>query len=120
MQFLDVAVASGYAALCLSLLVLISPAASQQAAAAAAEHARLDRVVSSYLVGVGLPFLATSPFAAICASAGQKGNSTVGVDVVVDGEDCGLSPAAPPLATASLSLALQGRQVVIEAWLARG
>lgn len=119
MQFLDIAVASGYSVLCLSLIVLINPVAQQEAAAGAAAQGSLDAEISSYVGQVGLPFLASSPLSAICASAERATNSTVGMDIVVGGDDCGLSPDLPPLATSSLSLELGARQVVIEAWLAR-
>lgn len=119
MQFLDVAVASGYAVLCLSLIVLINPIAQHEVAVGAADRASLDVAISAYLGGVGLPFLAASPLSAICASAERATNSTIGLDVSVGGEDCGLSPRLPPLATSSLSLELGSREVVIQAWLAR-
>lgn len=120
MQIIDIAVASGYAALCLSLIVLMNPVAPRETAVAAGEQARLDSALSSYLEHVGLPFLATSSDAAICASAVAASNATVGFDVVVQDEGCG-SAFAPssPLASSSLTLDLPYRSVVIEGWLAR-
>ncbi len=120
MRFLDIAVASGYAAICLSLLVVISPTAPREAAAGAAAQIRLDSAISAYLSGVGLPFLTTSSDAAICKSAADASNSTFVFEVSVQGAGCG-SASAPsaPLASSSLTLDLPGREVVIEAWLAR-
>jgi len=120
MQFIDIAVASGYAALCLSLIVLMNPVAPREAAVEAGAQSALDSAISSYLEHVGLPFLATSSAAAICASAAEASNSTLVFDVVVQGEGCG-SLAAPssPLASSSLTLDLPSRSVEIEAWLAR-
>jgi len=120
MQLIDIAVGSGYAALCLSLIVLMNPVAPREAAVEAGSQSVLDSAISSYLQHVGLPFLATSSDAAICASAAGASNATLGFDVIVQGEGCG-SVVAPssPLASSSLTLDLPSRPVVIEAWLAR-
>jgi len=119
-RFIDIAAASGYAAVCLSLIVLMNPVAPREAAAGASAKSTLDSAISAYVEHVGLPFLTTSSVAAICASALAAGNATLVFDVVLQGEGCG-SVIAPsqPLADASLSLDLPGRTVVIEAWLAR-
>jgi hypothetical protein len=120
MQFIDIAVASGYAALCLSLIVLMNPVAPREAAVEARDQSSLQSVISSYIERVGLPFLATAPDAAVCASAAQASNATFALDVSLQGEGCG-SMAAPsnPLASSSLTLDLPSRSVVIEAWLVR-
>ena len=120
MQFIDIAVASGYAAVCLSLIVLMNPVAPREAAVEAGAQSALDAAISSYLGHVGLPFLATSSDEAICASAAEASNATLVFDVVVQGEGCG-SVAAPSsaLASSSLTLDLPSRSVVIEAWLVR-
>jgi hypothetical protein len=120
MRFLDIAVASGYAAICLSLIVAINPIAPREAAVDAAAQARLESATSAYLSNVGLPFLTTSSVAAICGSAAEASNSTIVFGVSVEGARCG-SFAAPsaPLASSTLTLSLPGREVVIEAWLAR-
>jgi len=120
MQFIDIAVASGYAAVCLSLIVLMSPVAPREAAVEAGAQSSLDSAISAYVDHVGLPFLATSSEAAICSSATEASNATLAFDVVVQGEGCGSAVAPPlPLASSSLTLDLPSRTVVIEAWLVR-
>jgi len=120
MQFIDIAVASGYAAVCLSLIVLMNPVAPREAAVGAGALSALDSAISSYIEHVGLPFLATSSEAAICSSAAEASNSTLAFDVVVQGEGCGSSVApSSPLASSSLTIDLPSRTVVIEAWLVR-
>lgn len=120
MRFLDIAVASGYAAICLTLIVAINPVAPREAAVEAAAQTRLDSAISSYLTDVGLPFLTNSSDAAVCNSASEASNSTLVYDVFVEGDGCS-SVATPsaPLAHSSLILSLPGREVVIEVWLAR-
>jgi hypothetical protein len=119
-RFLDIAVASGYAAICLSLIVVINPVAPHEAAVDAAAQTRLDSAISAYLSHVGLPFLTASSAATICGSAAEASNSTIVFDVSVQGSGCGqfAAPSAP-LASSTLTLHLPGREVVIEAWLAR-
>jgi hypothetical protein len=120
MEFLDIAVASGYAAVCLSLIVLMNPVAPREAAVEAASQSSLDHAISAYVARVGLPFLTTSSVATVCASAAEASNSTVAFDVVVQGSGCvSILPPTSPLASSSLTLDLPGRTVVIEAWLAR-
>ncbi len=120
MRFLDIAVASGYAAICLSLIVLMNPLAPREAAVVAASHSRLDSAISAYIERVGLPFLATSSLTSVCDSAAQASNRTLILVVSVDGSGCA-SAGAPsfPLASSSLTLDLPGRTLVIDAWLAR-
>ena len=120
MQFIDIAVATGYALVCLFLIIMISPVAPREAAVEAAAQSGLDSASSTYIEHVGLPFLTTSSEAAICGSAAEASNATLTLDVVVQGNGCG-SIAAPSssLASSSLDLDLPGRYVVIEAWLAR-
>ena len=120
MQFIDIAVASGYAAVCLSLMVLMNPVAPREAAVEAGVQSALDSAISSYVEHVGLPFLATSSDAAICGSAAEASNATLAFDVVVQGEGCGsLLVPSSPLASSSLTLDLPSRTVVIDAWLVR-
>jgi hypothetical protein len=121
LRILDIAVASGYAAVCLALIVVISPTAPREAAVEAAAQTRLDSAISAYLTNVGLPFLTASSSAAVCDSGSQATNATLVFNVFVVGESCGSSFAPPPapLASSKLTLDLPGRQVVIEVWLAR-
>jgi hypothetical protein len=120
LQFLDIAVASGYAAVCLSLIVLMNPVAPREAAVEAASQAALDRDLSAYVASVGLPFLTTSPDATICTSAAEASNATIVFDVLLQGTGCGSGAVPPsPLASSSLTLDLPGRALVIEAWLVR-
>jgi len=120
LHFIDIAVASGYAALCLSLIVLMNPVAPREAAVEAGAQVALDSAISAYVQHVGLPFLTTSSEAAICRSALEASNATLSLGVVVQGEGCSptVVPSAP-LASSSLTLDLPSRTVVIEAWLAR-
>jgi hypothetical protein len=119
MQFIDIAVASGYSALCLSLILLMNPVSSREVAVEAGEQAALDSAMLSYVEHVGLPFLAAAPDAAICASAADRSNATVAFDVFLQGEGCGQALPPSPLALSSMTLDLPSRTVVIEAWLAR-
>jgi hypothetical protein len=120
LQVIDIAVATGYAALCLSLIVLMSPVAPQEAAVEAGAQSRLDSAVLAYLEHVGLPFLATSSVSAICGSAAEASNSTLEISVLVQGSACGSqTPPSSPLVSTSLTLDLPSRAVVIEAWLVR-
>ena len=120
MRFLDIAVASGYAAICLAVIVAINPIAQREAAVEAAAQTRLDAAISSYIARVGLPVLTTSSAGAVCGSASEASNATLVFDVCVQGYGCGSIPApSHPLASSSLALSLPGRQVVIEVWLAR-
>lgn len=120
MRFLDIAVASGYAALCLALIVLMNPVAPREAAVEAASQARLDSFISAYVRGVGLPFLTAASEAAVCGSAAAAGNATLTLDVAIQGDRCASIPVpSAPLASSSLTISLPGRTLVIEAWLAR-
>jgi hypothetical protein len=120
MQFIDIAVGSGYAAVCLSLLVLMNPVAPREAAVEAGAQSAVNSAIASYVEHVGLPFLTTSSDEAICGSAADASNATLTFDVFVQGEGCGsLTAPSSPLATSSLTLDLPSRTVVIQAWLAR-
>ncbi len=120
MQFIDIAVASGYAAICVSLIVAISPIAPREAAVDAAAQARLDTAITAYLDRVGLPFLSSASERAVCDSAAEAGNATLVIGVAFQGTSCGSVPEpSSALASASLPLDLPGRTLVIEAWLAR-
>lgn len=120
MQLIDIAVASGYAALCLSLIVLMNPVAPQEAAVEAGAQSSLDSAMLAYTELVGLPFLSGAPASAVCASAAEASNSTIEIGVIIQGSPCA-SQAAPssPLASSSLTLDLPSRTVVLEAWLVR-
>jgi hypothetical protein len=119
MQLIDIAVASGYAAVSLSLLVLMNPVAPHEAAVEARSQATLDGAISSFIERVGLPFLAASSNGALCGAAAEASNGTLVFDAFVQGEGCG-SPVPPSaLASSSLTVQLPSRNVVIEAWLAR-
>ncbi len=119
MRFLDIAVASGYAALCLSIIVAMNPLAPREAAVEAASQSRLDHAISAYVAHVGLPFLSAASMEAICKSAAEASNATLLIDVLVQGAGCGPLAPSSPLPLSSLTLDLPGRTVEIEAWLAR-
>ncbi len=113
-------IASGYAAICLSLVIAMNPVAPRESAADEAAQSRLDSAILAYIEHVGFRFLATSSPEAICASAAEAGNATLVIDVLVQGAGCGSFPAAPsPFGSSNLTLNLPGRVVVVEAWLAR-
>ena len=117
MQFIDILVATGYAAVCISLIVLISPIAPRQTAVDAAEQARLDNALSGYISTVGLPFFTTSSPQTLCQSAVQASNSTFFFDVLIQGEGCSSDGSmAPPLSlgSSSIQLTLPNRQLVVE------
>lgn len=120
MRFLDVAVGSGYAAVCLSLIAMMSPVVSHQEAAQAASQEELDRAISAYVQHVGLPFLVTSLPAAICDSSAAASNSTIVIEAFAEEAACPRSShPASPAAFSSLTLYLPTRTVVVEAWLVR-
>jgi len=120
MQFIDIAVASGYAAVCLSLIVLMNPVASRETAVEAASQSTLDSAISGFVAHEGLPFFAASSQGSICGSAAAASNSTFAFDVLVQGSGCpSLVAPSSPRASSSLALELPGRTVVIEAWLER-
>jgi len=120
LRLIDIAIASGYAAICLSLVTLMNPVADRESAVYSATQSKLDSAISAYIERVGLPFLTTSSSQTICASAAEAGNGTLAIDVLVQGTGCGLLPSEfSPLASSSLTLDLPGRVVVVEAWLAR-
>jgi hypothetical protein len=123
MQLIDIVIATGYAAICLSLIVVINPIAPREAAVEAATQMRLDSALSVYIANVGLPFLATSSAAAICQTASDASNATVVFDVYIQGDGCGsltsATLSAPPLASSSITLDLPGREVMIEVLLGR-
>jgi hypothetical protein len=118
MELLDIAVASGYAAICLTLIVMMNPVAPREVAVDAASQSSLDSATLAYVEAVGLPFLATSSPSAVCGSAAAASNATVAF-AVVQGADCDTVPPTSSLATSSLTLDLPGRTLVIEAWLVR-
>jgi len=118
MQFVDIAVASGYAALCLSLMVMMNPVADKEAAVEAGASSKLDFAMLSYIEQAGLPFFTTASNAAICASAQAADNSTFSFEASVGGVGCAnAGPPPDPLGSSTLSLLLPGRTVVVEAWL---
>lgn len=120
MEFLDIAIASAYASVCLTLIVLASPVTARQIAVEAADQSALDASISAYVEHSGLPFLADAPVSELCASAAVASNSTAGFDISVDGSPCGgISPPTDPLASSALSLHLPDRDVEVSAWLAR-
>ena len=119
LQFIDIAIASGYAAICLSIMLAVSPVAPHEAAGDAAAQHRLDAAISMFVGRVGLPFLTTAPFSAICSATAQATNSSLAISASVDGVACDnhAGPTAE-LAHSSFSLDLPGRSVVISGWLA--
>lgn len=119
MHFVDIAVASGYAALCLSVVLLMSPTAATESALEATGAAKLDSAMLSFVQGVGLPSLGSAPASSLCSKAAGASNSTLLLDVVVDGSPCpGVSPPQTFSAHSSLLLDLPLRNVTVEAWLA--
>lgn len=120
MEFLDIAIASAYASVCLTVLVLVSPVAARQVAVEAADQSTLDSAIAAYIEHAGLPSIADAPISELCASAEAAGNSTVGFDITVEGSSCGdISEPPHPLAVSVLSLQLPGRSVEVSAWLTR-
>jgi hypothetical protein len=121
-QFVDIAVAFGYAALCLSLVVLISPVVPREVAVENAAQVRLHSALSAYVGRVGLPFLNGSQLPEICRSTMQQSNSTFVFSVIVNGEEScgaetGVGASQDFLTSASMTLAFPERAVVIWARL---
>ncbi|MDA4117470.1 MAG: hypothetical protein OK455_03915 [Thaumarchaeota archaeon] len=120
MRFLDIAVATAYAAICVSLIVVMNPVTPREGAVQAVGQARLDSAISAYVFSVGLPFFASSPEVSLCQSAVAASNATISFDVSVSGSSCpSIVPPSFPLAASSLRLELPGSAVVIQAWLTR-
>lgn len=120
MELLDIAIASAYASLCLTVIVIANPVASREVAVEAADQSTLDSAISAYVAQAGLPFLANAPLSELCASAAAAGNSTIGFDVGANGSGCsGIPVPAAPLAASTLSIQLPDRTVEVSAWLAR-
>ncbi len=118
MQLIDIAVGTGYAVLCITLIVLMNPIAAREGAVEAAADSRVDSAILAYLGQVGLPFLTSSTESSLCASGLQASNSTFVFDVSLQGAGCEGSPSPSPFAPhSSLTLDLPGRVVVIQAWL---
>jgi len=119
MRIIDIAVGTGYAALCLMLVFAMNPVVSEETSSQLAAQSRLDGAIDLFVERVGLVDLNLSPAADLCQTAAEMSNSTVGLSLAMDGVDC--RPAPPfPIASSDLTLALPDRTVTVEAWLARG
>jgi hypothetical protein len=116
LRTLDTVVAAGYAVLCISLITLMSPYGAVAGGATAGADARASVAVEGYVEAVGLAFLSSAPPTLFCSSLAASGNSTVVLGGSLGGYACGPPPAAFE-GSSSVSFALQGRQVEIEAWI---
>ena|SRR5438552_13876483 len=119
MRIIDVACASSFAITAMLLLVALNPGAMRMQAQEIGARSMAEDTIQSYLAHYDLSFLAGSDFEAICASARSfNNNESAHISISVDGATC--AGIAPPPAVidraASMTLELNGRTVIIEAW----
>jgi hypothetical protein len=116
-RIIDVAAAAGYAILCISLISLMSPYATEGGVITAASDARASSAITGYIGTVGLPFLAAAAPSQFCASLQSASNATIilGGSIGVD-----VCPGAPAYfaGTSDFVFTVSGKQLEVEAWLA--
>jgi len=116
MRILDIAVAAGYAVLCVSLIALLSPYPVEGSAAKALSDGRASSAVADYVSSAGFPFLATASLSQFCGSLRASGNQTVLFGGTINGASCGPAPLQF-LGSSSFRFSVSGNQVEIEAWV---
>jgi hypothetical protein len=117
MRVLDIAVAAGYAVLCITLIAVLSPYPLEGSAATAASDARASSAVAGYMQAVGLQFLGTASPSQLCASLQASSNASVTLGGGIGGTTCGHAPA-DYVGASDVKFTLSGEQVEIEAWVA--
>jgi hypothetical protein len=118
MRFIDIAAGSAIALLCLALIAYQDPTLTRSRSAKVIADARAGMVVAGYVEKVGLPFLGSSDFGAICASFESFSNSSVTLTGDVDGVRCS-APLRPStyLGNATMSLDVAGKRLKIQGWI---
>ncbi len=116
MRILDIAVAAGYAILCVSLIAVLNPYPVEGSAVAALSDARASSAVAQYVQSVGLPFLATATHSQFCESLRESDNQTVVLGGTINGVPCGPAPQQF-LGSSSFGFSVSGNQMEIEAWV---
>ena len=117
MRIIDIAVAAGYAILCISVISLLSPYSAEGGAIVAASDARASSAIAGYVQTVGIPFLATAIPSQFCASLQASSNATITLGGTIDGVVCRAAPAYYA-GSSSLGFAVSGNQLEVEAWVA--
>ena len=116
MRILDIAVAAGYAILCVSLIAALNPYPVEGSAAKALSDARASSAVADYVRSAGFPFLATASLAQFCESLRASGNQTIILGGTINGAPCGPDPPLF-LGSSSFGFSVSGNHVEIEAWV---
>jgi hypothetical protein len=117
MRIIDIAVAAGYAILCISVISLLSPYSSEEGAIVAASDARASSAIAGYIHTVGIPFLAVALPSQFCASLQASSNATITLGGTIDGVVCRVAPAYFA-GSSSLWFTASDNQLEIEAWVA--
>ncbi|MDA4114327.1 MAG: hypothetical protein OK474_09795 [Thaumarchaeota archaeon] len=117
MRVLDIAVAAGYAVLCISLISLLSPYSAEDGAISAASDARASSAIAGYIQAAGIPFLANVLPPQFCASLRESSNSTIILGGAINGVVC-LAPPAYFFGSSSFSFTVSGNKLEVEAWVA--
>lgn len=121
MRAIDVAAATSFALLSLTLIAVMSPATLQTDEAGLGAQAGASDAILSYLGGHDLAFLAGASLGQICESLPNgTGNGSFTLDVVVNGVGCGAAGDGAHPGYASVTLSLPGRTVEVEAWRSPG
>ena len=117
MRVLDIAVAVGYAILCISIISLLIPYSAEDGAITAASDARAGSAIAGYIQTAGMPFLATALPSQFCASLQASSNSTIILGGAINGEVCRTAPIYF-VGSSSFGFIVSGNQVEVEAWVA--
>jgi hypothetical protein len=117
MRILDIAVAAGYAILCISVISLLSPYSAEDGAISTASDARASSAIAGYIESAGIPFLGGSLPPQFCASLQASSNSTIILGGAINGDIC---RAPPPyfIGSSSFSFTVSGNELEVEAWVA--
>jgi hypothetical protein len=117
MRTLDIAVAAGYAILCISFISLLNPYSAEDGAISAASDARAASAIAEYMQSAGLPFIANALPAQFCASLQASSNATIILGGAINGEAC-RAPPAYFAGSSSFEFTLSGNRLEVEAWVA--
>ena len=117
MRVIDIAVAAGYAILCISVISLLSPYSAEEGAIVAASDARASSAIAGYIQAVGIPFLATALPSQFCSSLQAASNATITLGGAIDGVECSAAPAYFA-GSSSLGFTVSGNRLEVEAWVA--
>jgi hypothetical protein len=117
MRIIDIAAAGGYAMLCISLIIFMSPYSAQDGVIAAASDARASSAIAGYIETVGMPFLGSASASQFCASLQSAGNATISLGGSLNGIACGGAPAHFA-GSSDFVFTVSGNHLEVEAWVA--